>query len=29
MLTETPQWTIGPASIYERLTIKAIEDLRP
>ncbi|HQS15041.1 hypothetical protein [Reyranella sp.] len=29
MLTETPQWTIGPASVYERLTIKAIEDLRP
>jgi len=29
MLTEPPQWTIGPASIYERLTIKAIEDLRP
>lgn len=29
MLAETPQWTIGPASVYERLTIKAIEDLRP
>lgn len=29
MLTETPQWTIGPASVYDRLTIKAIEDLRP
>ncbi|MGQ3310376.1 MAG: hypothetical protein ACT6UX_08470 [Reyranella sp.] len=29
MLIETPQWSIGPASIYEPMTLKAIEDLRP